>query len=213
MESSPAYYFELRRFRFRQIFQEKVWETVKGIGKALEAMDDTVFPDLPENVSIKGKVHIGEGTEIGEFVVINGPAYIGESCEIRPGAFIRGNVIVGDNCVIGHATELKNSIMLNSSKAPHFNYVGDSIIGNNVNLGAGVKLANVRNDRKEVMPGIEKLGAVIGDGSQLGCNTVTNPGTLIGRNVMVYPNATLRGFIRSNSIVKVRQDAEVTDRS
>lgn len=213
MESSPEYYFDLKRFKFRRIFKDPVWETLKEIKAALETVDATIFPELQDSVSTKGKVHIGKGTEVGEFVVIHGPAYIGENCDIRPGAFIRGNVIVGDGCVVGHSTELKNSILLDGAKAPHFNYVGDSILGNGVNLGAGVKLANVRNDKGEIRDGMAKLGAIIGDGSQIGCNTVTNPGTMIGKKVMVYPNATLKGFVNSNSIVRIITKTETISRS
>ncbi len=213
MESSPEYYFDLKGFKFRHIFKDPVWKTLKEIKAALETVDATIFPEIQDSVSTNGKVHIGKGTEVGEFVVIHGPAYIGENCDIRPGAFIRGNVIVGDGCVVGHSTELKNSILLNGAKAPHFNYVGDSILGNSVNLGAGVKLANVRNDRGEIRDGMAKLGAIIGDGSQIGCNTVTNPGTMIGKKVMVHPNATLKGFVKSDSTVRIRTKTETIPRS
>jgi NDP-sugar pyrophosphorylase family protein len=213
MESSPEYYFDLKNFKFKHIFKEPVWETLKGMKSVFDTMDATIFPDVPENTSVKGKVHIGKGTQIGESVVIHGPTYIGENCDIRPGAFIRGNVIIGDNCVVGHSTEVKGSIMLDRSKAPHFNYIGDSILGNETNIGAGVKLANVKNLRDEVKPGMSKLGAIIGDRSQLGCNTVTNPGSLIGKDVLVYPNSTTRGFIKSNSVVKTRSDQQIVDRS
>ena len=138
---------------------------------------------------------------------------------------------MGDRCVLGHASELKNSIMLNDAKAPHFAYVGDSILGNNVNLGAGTKLSNLSVasekelstgqrptikiviDAEEVDTGLAKLGAIIGDDAQTGCNAVTNPGTLIGKNSLVYANTSVsKGLIPENSIVKLRQVTEIATR-
>lgn len=145
-------------------------------------------------------VQIGEGSLIESGALIKGPTIIGNNVEIRQGAYIRGNCIIGDNCVVGHATEMKNSIMLNGSKAAHFAYVGDSILGNDVNLGAGTRLANIylRNiniiiiaDNKKYRTDLKKLGAIIGDGTQTGCNCVCNPGTLIGRSSLIFPGVTV----------------------
>ncbi len=145
-------------------------------------------------------VNIGEGSLIESGALIKGPTLIGNNVEIRQGAYIRGNCIIGDNCVVGHATEIKNAIMLNGSKAAHFAYVGDSILGNDVNLGAGTRLANIylRNiniiiiaDNKKYRTDLKKLGAIIGDGTQTGCNCVCNPGTLVGRSSLIFPGVTV----------------------
>jgi UDP-N-acetylglucosamine diphosphorylase / glucose-1-phosphate thymidylyltransferase / UDP-N-acetylgalactosamine diphosphorylase / glucosamine-1-phosphate N-acetyltransferase / galactosamine-1-phosphate N-acetyltransferase len=151
-----------------------------------------------------GRVYIHPSAKIGEFVKIEGPSYIGKNVEIRHCAYIRQGSWICQNAIIGHSSEIKNSILLPGSKAPHFNYVGDSIIGFDVNLGAGVKLSNVRHDKRNIIIELEngekrvtylkKLGALIGDGSGLGCNVVTNPGTIISPNTMIMPNETLSGW-------------------
>jgi NDP-sugar pyrophosphorylase family protein len=166
-------------------------------------------------------VFIGQGTKLEAGATINGPCVIGSGCEIRQGAYIRGGVIVGDNCVIGHATELKNSIIMDNSHAGHFNYVGDSILGSHVNLGAGAKLANLQFRVKEeidqnsiseivlkidgevVNSRLKKFGAIIGDYTEIGCNAVTAPGTLIGANCWVYPNTTVpKGFYSPGVVIR-----------
>ena len=141
--------------------------------------------------------------EIAENVTIEGPCYIGPGSEIRHGAFLRGGSWICGGSVVGNSSEIKNSILLPGSNAPHFNYVGDSIIGANSNLGAGVKLSNVRNDRglisvvlldgAKLKTNLRKFGALIGDGSQIGCNAVTNPGSLIAPHSMIKPNETITG--------------------
>ena len=150
-------------------------------------------------------VFIHPTARIGKFVEIEGPCYIGKNAEIRHSAYLRKGSWICEGALVGHSTEVKNSILLPNSKAPHFNYVGDSILGFGVNLGAGSKLSNVRNDRKEVIltmengtrikSGIRKIGALIGDESQLGCNVVSNPGTMIPPKTFVPPNETLTGWI------------------
>ncbi len=176
-------------------------------------------------------VIIGEGTVVEPGAFIQGPAIIGRNCEIRHGAYIRGDIIIGDNCVIGHACELKNCIMLDTAQCPHFAYVGDSILGRKVNLGAGTKLSNlpvvsVKDEKSGKRPhvvldiegqiydtGLAKLGAIVGDGSQTGCNVVTNPGCLIGRNTLIYPNLSLKkGYYPANRIVKLRQEISMVER-
>ncbi len=146
---------------------------------------------------------------IGEFVRIEGPCFIGAKAEIRHSAFLRKGSWICDGAVVGHSTEVKNSILLPGAKAPHFNYVGDSIIGMEANLGAGAKLSNVRNDRGEIFltigegervgSGLSKLGALIGDKSQLGCNVVTNPGTIMYPGSMIRPNETVGGRVEIKS--------------
>ncbi len=146
---------------------------------------------------------------IGDFVRIESPCFIGANAEIRHSAFLRKGSWICEGAVVGHSTEVKNSILLPGSKAPHFNYVGDSIIGIDANLGAGVKLSNVRNDRREVFvtlndgerfgSGLSKFGALIGDNSQLGCNVVTNPGTIMAPGTMIGPNETVGGWVEVKS--------------
>jgi acetyltransferase-like isoleucine patch superfamily enzyme len=149
-------------------------------------------------------IFIGSGTRLEPSAIIKGPAVIDENCDIRQGAYIRGNVFAGEGCVIGHATEVKNSILMDHSEAGHFNYIGDSIVGRHVNMGAGSKLANLqfrsREEKQEgfVHPiqipsagldtGMEKLGAVVGDHAEIGCNAVLCPGALLGKDTWVYPN-------------------------
>lgn len=151
--------------------------------------------------TLKGeKIRLGKGVLIEPGAYINSPAIIGDSSEVRHGAYVRGYCLVGRNCVVGHVTEVKHTIFLDGAKAGHFAYLGDSILGNQVNLGAGTKLANLRFITGEVpiaipgsavKSGLRKLGAILGDFVQTGCNTVTNPGTLLGKKSMVAPNTTV----------------------
>ncbi|MEK5071618.1 hypothetical protein [Sporosarcina sp. FSL K6-1508] len=160
---------------------------------------------------------IGKGSKVESGAYIKGPAIIGRNVIIRSGAYIRENVIIGDNCVIGHATEVKHSILLNNAKAPHFNYVGNSIIGNNVNLGAGAICSNmkylpyggdidVKIDNIKVSTNSRYFGCLIGDNSKIGCNVVINPGSLIGKGVITYPTILIRGNIEENSLIKDTQN-------
>lgn len=157
---------------------------------------------LPGAYLSDDRIIIGSGTVIEPGVFIKGPAVIGKGTEIRQGAYIRGDCLVGDGCVVGHTTEVKGSIMLDGAKASHFAYVGDSILGRNVNLGAGTKLANLKMipgsititaDNKRFKTGRRKLGAILGDGTETGCNSVTSPGTLLGPHSIVYPGVAVPG--------------------
>ena len=155
-------------------------------------------------------VLIGDNVSIAKTATIVGPAIIGHNVEIRPGAYIRSNVIIGDNSVIGNSTELKNAILLQRVQVPHYNYVGDSILGNHSHMGAGSICSNLRSDNKAVVihadkdysTGLRKVGAFIGDNADIGCGSVLNPGTVIGKNTQVYPLTMTRGTYPSNSIVK-----------
>ncbi len=164
-------------------------------------------------------IQIGRGVIIEPGALIKGPAVIGDDTEIRQGAYIRGDVLVGKNCVVGHTTEMKASVMLGDSKAGHFAYIGDSILGA-VNLGAGTKLANLKMIDSPVVlniegraykTGLRKFGAILGDGVETGCNSVTMPGTMLGKNTLLYPNATARGYYPGKKVIKVRQSQEVLD--
>jgi acetyltransferase-like isoleucine patch superfamily enzyme len=157
---------------------------------------------LPGAYLFDDKIIIGPGTIVEPGAVIKGPTVIGKNAEVRHGAYMRGNCLVGDKCVVGHTTEMKGSIMLDGAKAGHFAYVGDSILGNEANLGAGTKLANLKMipgsivisfDRKRHDTGRRKLGAIIGDHTETGCNSVISPGTLLGPSSIVYPGIAAPG--------------------
>lgn len=166
---------------------------------------------------------IGEGTVIETGALIKGPTVIGARCDVRQGAYIRGGCIFGDGCVIGHATEVKDSVFLDGAKAGHFAYVGDSILGNRVNLGAGTKLANLKIIESPVRvrvegeihdTGLRKFGAIIGDDSELGCNSVTNPGTLLGKHCLVYPCVSVpAAYYPARTILGHAHDALTVRRS
>lgn len=193
---------------------EPVWAALKRLNGYLTSYPSfKIEIEIPENVIIERPdlVAIGAGTILEPGVLIQGPCILGKNCSIRHGAFLRGGVILGDSCVVGHASEVKHSIFFNGAQAAHLNYVGDSILGARVNLGAGVKCANLRLDRREiylfdegakVKTGLKKFGSVLGDGCQIGCNTVLSPGTLLGPNCVSFPLVSLHGIIPANSRIK-----------
>jgi bifunctional N-acetylglucosamine-1-phosphate-uridyltransferase/glucosamine-1-phosphate-acetyltransferase GlmU-like protein len=158
------------------------------------------------------KIEIGKGVLIETGAMIKSPAIIGDCNEVRQGAYLRGHIISGRGCVLGHTTEIKHAIFLNDAKAGHFNYIGDSILGNNTNLGAGTKFANLRFlegnifveiEEKQIDTGRRKFGAILGDNSQSGCNSVTNPGTILGKDSLIMPNATVRaGYHSPGSVIR-----------
>jgi len=188
-----------------------VWSVLPTLKGQMDDMLGEVGSSLIKGVSVdqsKGVVHIDPTAIIEPGVHIIGPAYIGPNATLRHGAYIREYSWICANALVGHASETKHSILLPNSKAPHFNYVGDSVLGPNVNLGAGVKLSNLRNDGKEVhvivngeriASGLRKFGAILGEGCQLGCNAVTNPGVVLGAESTVMPNATVTGIHGSQS--------------
>lgn len=166
-------------------------------------------------------VWIGEGTVIEEGAMIKGPAWIGRNCQIRHNAYIREEVIIGDDCVIGNACEFKNALLFNGCQVPHFNYVGDSILGYKAHLGAGVKISNVKlvpgNIKVEFEgqsydTGLRKFGALLGDHAEVGCNAVLNPGSIVGRHSVVYSNLAWRGVLPSHTIAKLKQSIEMISR-
>lgn len=166
------------------------------------------------------EIQIGSGSVIEPGALLKGPCIIGNRTEVRQGAYIRGNVIIGDKCVVGHTTEMKSSVMLGESKAGHFAYIGDSILGK-VNLGAGTKLANLKIVESQVIldiegkkyeTGLRKFGALLADGVETGCNSVTAPGTILSRDVLLYPNATARGYYPAKTIIKLKQVQESIER-
>jgi NDP-sugar pyrophosphorylase family protein len=158
---------------------------------------------------------ISKNAKIAPSAYINGPAIICKGAEIRHCAFIRGNAIVGENAVVGNSTELKNVILFNKVQVPHYNYVGDSILGYKAHTGAGAITSNVKSDKTlvtisttngKVETGLKKFGAIIGDNVEVGCNSVMNPGTVLGRNSIVYPLSMVRGYVPENSIYKKQGD-------
>ena len=180
-----------------------------SLGSAMpEPQPGTVFDDS------NGIIHVHSNAKIGPGVLIEGPAYIGENAEIRQGAYVRKGSWICSRAVVGHCTETKHSVLLPDAKAPHFNYVGDSILGSGVNLGAGCKLSNLRNDGRNILirdadtgelledSGLRKFGAILGEGVQLGCNVVTNPGTIMGMKSGAWPNVTVSGLIKPGQTVK-----------
>jgi NDP-sugar pyrophosphorylase family protein len=190
-------------------------EALDEILAALPSSD--IQTGLSPDVHLAGdRIVIGQGTRIHPSVVIEGPVFIGRDAEIRPGAYIRGGCWIGDRCVVGANTELKRAILLPHAKAPHLNYVGDSILGADVNLGAGTVLSNFRHDGEKIhIPtggarldtGRRKLGAILGDGVLTGCNCVLHPGCIVGRGTQIYPGVQLRaGIYPAGSIVKLKQD-------
>lgn len=191
--------FNLDNCKLKDLLVKKVYSQ-----EVLPAIHDYIL-ELGEKLDdeynqIKDNVWVHKDTLLSNSVEIIGPAIIMENCEIRHNAFIRENVIIGPNCVLGNSCEIKNSILLFNDQVPHFNYVGDSILGNNVHLGAGVILSNLRLDKKNVRinhqeTGLRKIGAFIGDNSQVGCNSVLCPGTILYPNTIINPLMVVKGII------------------
>ncbi|MBQ9767194.1 MAG: UDP-N-acetylglucosamine pyrophosphorylase [Lachnospiraceae bacterium] len=165
---------------------------------------------IPGYTLLSDGVLVGENVKIYPTATIEGPTIIGSGTEVRPGAFIRGSVITGENCVIGNSSELKNCILLDKVQIPHYNYVGDSVLGNKAHTGAGTICSNLKSDGKPVVihgdvdyeTGLRKIGGILADGADVGCGSVINPGTVIGKNTSVYPLTALRGVYPANCIVK-----------
>lgn len=164
---------------------------------------------------INENIYIHKSVKVYETANIFGPAIIDEGTEVRPGAFIRGNAIIGKNCVVGNSTELKNVIIFDNVQVPHYNYVGDSVLGYKSHMGAGSITSNVKSDKtlvivkdgdKHYETGLKKMGAILGDNVEVGCNSVLNPGTVIGRNTNIYPLSSVRGVIPENSIYKSKEN-------
>ncbi len=204
----PENFFSLDSFEHKALWKkdQPVWSALKELREYLNQTTHRIEIEIPDEISLRHPeaISIGENTVIEPGVMIQGPCIIGKNCVIRHGAYIREGVILGDHCHIGHASEVKNSILLNHAAATHFVYLGDSILGNGVNLGAGVKCANLRLDRKEILihferklydTGLKKMGAILGDGVQIGCNSVLNPGTLVGKYSISHPMMNLGGVV------------------
>jgi len=221
----PHNFFLARDFAHQSLFDPAapVWEALTAPLDRLFAswQDWEVHCELPAGVHVlNGPIHAAEGCRIEPGAVLAGPLILGEGCEIRTGAYLRGRIVLGRGCIVGAHSEVKNAVFLDGARAPHQNYVGDSILGAGVNLGAGTILSNVKNVGREITlihdgttisTGLRKLGAVLGDGCKTGCNTVLNPGTLMGPGSITYPNATVRaGLYPARTMIKVRQTQQQT---
>ena len=185
------------------------WEALAGLKTFIERLGETL--DKKEYTEISPKVWVHNSVELAPTSYLGAPCVIGAGSQVRHGAFIRGAALVGKNCVVGNSVELKNVILFDGVQVPHFNYVGDSILGFNAHMGAGSVTSNVKSDKtpvavkcgeERIQTGLKKLGAMLGDHVEIGCNSVLNPGTIVGRNTSVYPLSSVRGVVEENSIYK-----------
>ncbi|NGX36921.1 MAG: Bifunctional protein GlmU [Chlamydiae bacterium] len=218
-------FFDLEQFAHTEAFEgcQYVWEALANLEAFFDRAElGKIECTVPEGVHLihPELISIGKGTVLEPGAFIQGPCIIGRDCEVRHGAYIRGHVLTGDRCILGHGSEIKSSLLLDDVYAAHFNYVGDSILGNRVNVGAGVKLANLRLDHQniqisyqgqKIQTNLRKLGAIIGDGAQLGCNAVANPGTLIGKSAICHPCITVGGYIPPQAKVRSTQKMVIQD--
>ncbi len=238
---SPGRFFDLSNSYVTELFEEceYAWDALKQIDEMVRRIsrassdDSVVHGAVMQGAYIaSSQVYIEKGARVEAGAFVKGPCYIGSGVEVRHGAYIRGRVILLDGSVVGHASEVKNSILLPQAKAPHFAYVGDSILGSRVNLGAGTKLSNVTITSMQdqtsgrrpsiVLPfdgqkydtGLTKLGAILGDDCQTGCNSVLNPGSVLEPGCLVYANVSvLRGHYAAGTIIKLRQDIVYGERT
>jgi bifunctional UDP-N-acetylglucosamine pyrophosphorylase / glucosamine-1-phosphate N-acetyltransferase len=217
----PEELFDLNQTEHAALFEgcEYAWQALSRIGAYVLARGRADLRNRCQGTAYIGeRVAIGEGTVVEDGVMIKGPAIIGRNCQIRHNAYLREGVVVGDDCVVGNSCELKNCLLFNNAQAPHFNYVGDSILGHKAHLGAGVILSNrkivpgnvtVEMDGRPFDTGLRKFGALLGDGAEVGCNAVLYPGAILGRESIVYPNVSWRGILPANMIVKKKAEFEV----
>jgi UDP-N-acetylglucosamine diphosphorylase / glucose-1-phosphate thymidylyltransferase / UDP-N-acetylgalactosamine diphosphorylase / glucosamine-1-phosphate N-acetyltransferase / galactosamine-1-phosphate N-acetyltransferase len=217
----PADLFDLSQSEHAKIFDgcKFAWDALKKIESCLAAHLKPELRNKCEGRAFIGeKVFIGEGTIVEDGAMIKGPAFIGKNCQIRHNAYIRENVIIGDGCVVGNSSELKNALLFNGAQVPHFNYIGDSILGHKAHLGAGVICSNLKSlpgnvtvemDGQPFDTGLRKFGAMVGDGAEVGCNSVLNPGSILGRDAIIYPGVNWRGILPANMIAKNKSQIEV----
>ena len=206
----------------RDLFEGKEypWEVLPDIGAFILKLGEKLDP---EKFDRKGEdIWVAKSAKVAPTACLNGPLIIDEEAEIRHCAFIRGKAIVGKNCVVGNSTELKNVVLFDGVQVPHYNYVGDSILGYKAHMGAGSITSNVKSDKKlvvvhgedyDIETGMKKFGAMLGDCVEVGCNSVLNPGTVVGRESNIYPLSCVRGVVPEKSIFKNRQEIvkKITD--
>ncbi len=209
--------FDLTKTKAAQLFENTSypWEVLPEISDFILKLGQSLSAEKYEK---RGEhIWIAKSARVFESAYINGPAIIGENTEVRHGAFIRGNALIGDNCVVGNSTELKNVILFDNVQVPHYNYVGDSVLGYKSHIGAGSITSNVKSDKTLVVvkdgnvryeTGLKKVGAFLGDFVEVGCGSVLNPGTVIGRESSIYPLSMVRGTVPAGAIYK--KQGEVT---
>ena len=229
MSFLPSELLDLAETEHAALFvaEEPVWTALSRLAAYLAERLDRVGSVMQEGrvdprAVVGERVFIAPGACIEAGAVIKGPAWIGPGTLVRSGAYVRENVIVGSHCVLGNSSEFKNCLLFNGCEVPHFNYVGDSILGYKAHLGAGVICSNVRLDRRHVMvhngeggfidTGLRKFGAIIGDRTEIGCNSVLSPGSVLGRDCIVYPLTSWQGVLESRSIVKNHQPHQIVER-
>lgn len=190
------------------------WEILPDIEKLIFTIGETLSGEKYEYAG--NAVWIAKTAQVAKSACLNGPLIVDEDAQIRHGAFIRGRAVIGKRAVVGNSTELKNCILFDAAEVPHFNYIGDSILGFHAHLGAGAVTSNIKSDRSEIhirvpledggqkdmKTGRQKMGAMLGDFAEVGCNSVLNPGTVIGRNTVIYPLSSVRGYLEKDSIYK-----------
>ena len=211
-------YQNLDKTMAKELFAEHTypWEVLPHIGDFIKKIGEQLPKE--EYNQIGENVWIHKTAQVFDSAYINGPCIIGAETEVRQCAFIRGNALVGANCVVGNSTELKNVILFDNVQVPHYNYVGDSVLGYKSHMGAGSITSNVKSDKtlvtvaangNKMETGLKKFGAMLGDSVEVGCNSVLNPGTVIGSNSNVYPLSMVRGYVAANSIFKKQDDIVV----
>ena len=218
---SLADFIETKNLYFKEIFEniERPWDVLSKI----EAFIVRSGVGLSGFKKAQNKIFVGKNVEVDALAKIHGPALIGENSKVGPGVLLRGGVIIGENCNIGHGSEVKHSVLGNNTNVAHLNYVGDSIVGSEVNIAAGSVLTNYKNgvydlevyaeiEGKKVGTGLEKFGDLLADWVKLGSNVVTKPGTMVGKNTLVYPLSLISGTIPANKIVKYKPRLEIVDK-
>ncbi len=203
--------FDMSQTIAKELFEGKTypWEVLPEIGSYIVKLGETLPED--EYDKIGDNVWIAKSAVVFDSAYINGPAIIGKNAEVRQCAFIRGNALVGEGCVVGNSTELKNVVLFNKAQVPHYNYVGDSVLGYKAHMGAGSITSNLKSDKSlvvvkgkelQIPTGLKKFGAMLGNEVEVGCNSVLNPGTVVGSNSNIYPLSNVRGVVPANSIYK-----------
>lgn len=207
--------YDLNETIAKELFEGKTypWELLPLIKEFIVKLGNTLDPE--EYDKIGDDIWVAKSAEVAPTASLNGPCIIGKDAQVRQCAFIRGSAIVGEGAVVGNSTELKNVILFNKVQVPHYNYVGDSILGYKAHMGAGSITSNVKSDKKlvvvhgedfEIETGMKKFGAMLGDNVEVGCNSVLNPGTVVGRCSNIYPLSCVRGVVPADSIFKNRHE-------